>query len=328
MNNIIRNALREWIPYKMIDHSNDVLFDWLYTGNETYTEPFFDATIGKCLQYRRTSRPNKHISTAEALIEWSECTDHIKPTAFIFHVSRCGSTLLSQALAVKKEFVSLSEVPVFDSILRLSYQRPDFSIERTGKLLKAASSFYGSKRSGLEEELFIKTDSWHLMFYRQLRSLYPGIPFFVLYRNPEEVLQSNRHRRGMQACYNLIEPGLFGLADISDEQTHPDIYMPLVLEKYFEAIIDNANDPDTILLNYNQGLMCHIETLKAVAGLNISNEYMEAVSRRGKYNAKYPEEPFSERLPLASVFDTPMSKLNALYKETENLRIKAQRLIG
>ena len=62
------------------------------------TEPFFDLTIEDCLQdpycllFRRQT-------PLDVLAHLDNASSGSEPTGFIFHMSRCGSTLVSQLLA-------------------------------------------------------------------------------------------------------------------------------------------------------------------------------------------------------------------------------------
>ena len=78
--------------------------------------------------------------------------------------------------------------------------------------LAASIKYYGQKRTSKEKHLFVKTDSWHLHFYDQLRNLFPSVPFILLYRNPMEVVLSQKRQRGMQSVPGIIEPEVFGFS--------------------------------------------------------------------------------------------------------------------
>lgn len=323
MNNSVKQYLQSWIPHRLSTRSGQLLFEWLYTGTLPYTDPFFDETLAKCRQYPQNSGGNKSVSTPEALAEWSTEIDSIQPTAFIFHVSRCGSTLVSQALGMLPRHISLAEVPLFDSILRMGYQHPQYDEAARGELLKAAIQFYGAKRTGAEEQLFIKADSWHLCFYKVLRKLYPHTPFIILYRNPEAVLHSNHIKKGVQGVYGLVEPELLGLHDITVEQRHPDVYMTLVLEQFYKTIAGICNiDNNTLLLNYNQGLPAMMQAIADFTGLTLTDEYKTAIDQRGQYNAKHPGEKFKEREFDLQVDNDVLQRLHALYEDIDRLRLK------
>src|SRR5690606_34626620 len=122
----------------------------------------------------------------------------VAPTAFIFHVSRCGSTLLSQLLDLDEANIVLSEVPLLDQLLRLPETFPGISRAQQETALQATIRLLGQKRTGHEKQLFIKLDSWHVFFAATLRKQYPSVPFILLYRAPDEVFESHRRHRGMQ----------------------------------------------------------------------------------------------------------------------------------
>ncbi len=221
----ISSALANWIPYKLSSDEGRPHCEWLYTGDEDFTEPFFDETITKCRQLNNRSR--KSISSIDVLPPWSNEIESVPPSAFIFHVSRCGSTLASQLLALDRTNIVLSEVPFFDALLRSEKNIPH-------QLLKAAIAFYAPVKSD-RKHLFIKTDSWHIFFYKQIRELYPQTPFVLLYRRPDEVIRSQQKQRGMHAIPGMIEPALLGFDSHEVQQMNLDEYIGSVLEKYFQA---------------------------------------------------------------------------------------------
>src|SRR5258708_39765886 len=107
---------------------------------------------------------------------WADGLDEIEPAAIIFHISRCGSTLISQLLATSEENVVLAEVPFFDDLLRLPFKEPGISEAMINELFLCAVKYYGQNCAepkgfvrGSQKRVFIKADRWHLFFYKQLR---------------------------------------------------------------------------------------------------------------------------------------------------------------
>src|SRR5690349_8754340 len=116
MNVSIGSTLENWVPYKLTSLEDLLHCEWLFTGDKEFTEPFFDETIAKCRQLYYRGRIS--ISSIDVLPHWSNEIESVPPSAFIFHVSRCGSTLASQLLALDQTNIVLSEVPFFDALLR------------------------------------------------------------------------------------------------------------------------------------------------------------------------------------------------------------------
>jgi len=284
MNTNILPELENWIPYKLSFVEEQPRCEWLYTGDKEFIEPFFDETIALCRQ--NNVRSYRSVSSIEVLSHWSKGVVQVPPSAFIFHVSRCGSTLASQLLAQDRANIVLSEVPFFDSILRAGTSIPV-------EILKDAMAFYSPVKN-YRKRLFIKTDSWHIFFYKQLRELYPQTPFILLYRRPDEVVRSQQKRRGMHAIPGLIEPALFGFEnDVT--QLNQDVYLGEVLDKYFQAFLQIIEmDPLATLINYNEGPVAMVEAIARITDTPISDDDMEKIKSRAMYHAKYPEQVFSE----------------------------------
>jgi hypothetical protein len=300
----------------------NILFRWLFVGEQTFTDPFFDDTISICRKFTENQQPYKSISNTHMLTEWTNIMDSVEPTAFIFHVSRCGSTLVSQALGMDSENISLSEVPVFDELLRVQFQHPNAaSIDDT---LTAAIKWYGNKRNGNETRLFIKTDSWHLLFYQQLRALYPNTPFVILYRQPAEVLFSQQRQKGMHAVSGLIEPAIFGFDETMFENIHPDDYMSIVLEKYYQAIINIIGiDSNVLLVNYQEGITTILEKIAAFVGMELTNAKKEMFAQRSNFHAKNGTQVFAEKYPEQPITSPNMATLQYLYAQIEQLRLQS-----
>lgn len=295
-----------WIPYKLIASNEQPLCRWLNISTVAFSDPFFEDTISKC---RGNGIELYHsVSNMEVLPGWASGLDAVQPSAFIFHISRCGSTLLSQLLGIQPGNIVLSEVPFFDEVLR-SAVPPSY--------LKAAIQFYGQKRTGAESHLFIKTDSWHVCFYKTLRELYPTVPFILLYRDPRAVMRSQQKKRGMHAVPGVIEPEIFGFQNTSFPDL--DVYMAKVIERYLNTFVLISETDNCLLVNYNQGMMNVMEDVAAYTGLVISDDDREKMELRCRYNAKYPEQVFSE---AAISTETPayLERSMYLYNLLESMR--------
>lgn len=290
-----------WIPYKLTHTEHPLLCHWLDTGGAPFIEPFFDETIIKCRSARTKGRLFGQVSSLDMMLEWAQGLDDVIPGAFIFHTSRCGSTLVSQLLASSPKNVSLAEVPFFDDILRLPFKYPDFNETGINNLLKAAIKFYsykvttaGNQDEQKPERLFIKADSWHIFFYDQLRRLYPEVPFILMYRSPDEIFRSHRKQAGMQAVPGMIEPQLFGFKPNVVEQ-NAEVYIANVLACYLKKYLEIAgNDTQCLLLNYNEGSMQMIAKIAAFAKINLSPQELLTMEGRSHYHSKKPGERFSE----------------------------------
>ena len=320
MKNYISSALKDWIPYRLFEEGGKKYCRWLYLGNKKMTEPFFDETIISCLSLPENSGKTRCISSTEVLSEWAEQVESVSPTAFIFHISRCGSTLVSQLLSLQPSNIVLSEVPFFDELLRWGYK--NHWNQAFLPLYKAAISIYAAKRNKSSTHLFIKTDSWDVHFYKQIRKLYPQVPFILLYRRPDEVIRSQQKKRGMQAVPGLIEPEIFGFDKKEILHLNLDEYMARVIESYLQAFVKILNEDKWALpVNYNEGAITIVNKIAAFTGLAINDKEMEMMKQRSGFHGKFPGQLFEEP-GIEEMSPVYLNKSFELYNVMEKIRIR------
>ena len=201
----IDHALLHWIPYKLIEKDGDAYFEWIYFGEKSYLDTFFDETMIKCRSHSSNSKSFKVVSTVQNLIDWSAELVSAELKAFVFHISRCGSTMLVQSLAVSPQNIVVSEAPIIDQILRSEI----FDLDKKRILVKAIIALLGHKRFPEEKNLVVKLDSWHIFEAGELRLIFHELPFVLLYRNPIEVLKSHSKLKGMHMVPNLLPAAIF-----------------------------------------------------------------------------------------------------------------------
>src|SRR5260370_16295914 len=84
-----------WLPYRIRYDGARLFVDWCNPTDCRLEEPFFDQSIHRILQHNpRASRS----TPVEAFAERTSNNTERRPPGFIFHLSRSGSTLLTQLL--------------------------------------------------------------------------------------------------------------------------------------------------------------------------------------------------------------------------------------
>ncbi|RKR11348.1 hypothetical protein C8C83_3070 [Flavobacterium sp. 90] len=279
----IDHPLSNWIPYKLVEKDNDVYFEWIYLGDLKYADPFFDETISKCRSHNYNSKRFKVVSSVDNLIDWSNELVSIELKSLVFHVSRCGSTMLSQSLASSSDNITISEAPLIDQILRSD----NFGLDKKTTLLKAVILLLGQKRFPEQKNLIIKLDAWHIFNADYLRSIFPDIPFALLYRKPVEVLKSHQKMIGMHMVPNLLPPSVFGITSKEINEISFQQYSALVLEKYLQGFVNfYQRDQNVTLLNYNEGMRNVIENFVSFINVDYSPEELEKMYERLKKHSK------------------------------------------
>ena len=249
--NVSPNQLDGWIPIRVYWNERRPFLDWCWIGNRRFTEPFFDHTIDVALRlpFSNLFRPQTPI---EVLQERYASNPGLEPQGFIFHMSRCGSTLVSQMLSAVPKSLMISEAGSIDSVLRLRFDNPALTEENRSDLLRWMVSAIGQRRSGTEEHLFIKFDSWTALDLQIIHQTFPAVPWVFLFRDPIEVMVSQLARRGAHMVPGVIQPELFGMTAESIYQMRAEEYCTRVLACVCQAILEHHSVRPGILINYRE----------------------------------------------------------------------------
>jgi hypothetical protein len=86
--------LRGWLPVDAVIDKGRPAIEWMDPGNVTFDEPFFHETVDR-VKFQLKSRAV--VTDLDFLLQMEKICDSVEPTGFIFHISRCGSTLLANA---------------------------------------------------------------------------------------------------------------------------------------------------------------------------------------------------------------------------------------
>src|SRR6185437_2103705 len=143
-----------WVPLDAGWRAGEFCVDWCHLGDAPLREPFFDDTLAKCLAlpFNQLFRPRTAIA---ALGDWARSEPGLAPSGFIFHMSRCGSTLVAQMLAALARSVVLAEAGPIDAVLRAADGREAPDDDRRALWLRWMVSALGQRRRGDEDRLFI-----------------------------------------------------------------------------------------------------------------------------------------------------------------------------
>ena len=163
----------------------------------------------------------------------------IAPAAFIFHASRCGSTLVTQMLSCIEGCRCISEPPAMDHLLARLLSgpaRPDRL-----ELLRGLVAAFGQAGAG-DRHLFIKFDSWHVAALPLLREAFPGVPCWFLHRDPADIMRSHQRERGSQMVPGLVDLTPFCLQPSGIPVWDLDGYAAAVLGGIFHIAADHVRN--------------------------------------------------------------------------------------
>lgn len=156
------------------------------------TEPFFQQTVERA---RAENNDRGEVFTEfDVLLQLEKVLDSVPPTGFIFHSSRCGSTLVANACRSIANSIVLSEANAIDKLIaRFITDAPAGSVKESlySVFLRGVVHALGQRRSGSEEHLFVKFACCSFAQIERIKRIWPRVPWVFLYRDPVETIVSN-----------------------------------------------------------------------------------------------------------------------------------------
>jgi hypothetical protein len=224
--------------------------DWCFFRGIRPTEAFFEQTVMRALGDPARALCQRECPLSD-LAELGSRNPGIPPSGFIFHLSRCGSTLVSRMLASLGRTLVISEAPAWDQLLRLLGSGALGSRDKERGALQGLVSAMAQPRSG-EDRFFMKFDCWHVRDLPAIVGAYPEVPWIFLYRDPVEVLVSHRRRVGAQMVPGLVDPARLGLDPSSVDPSKTGEYAARVLAQLCLAAAEHAGLGRGLLINYRE----------------------------------------------------------------------------
>lgn len=194
------------IPIEISKRGNDFYVVSLITSRTYFRDPFFIDSLAKILPDVKSqiklpeedellARP-VHFDENNQKIVFTSLEEFIRQNInisldnklrFIFHMSRCGSTLVSQMLVANSRFFVLSEPTIVNAILDPAL---NISPDLRKHLLEAAVKSLATCMPRGSELMFIKFRSWNVLFLETILGSFPRTPWIFVHRQGIEVLQS------------------------------------------------------------------------------------------------------------------------------------------
>ena len=177
--------LARWTPIRVDLSGAAPVVDWADLSAERFVEPFFDETLARWASGPR-ARPLVRTGL-EALVALDN-EPSLEPAGMIFHLSRCGSTLVSRLLGTFPGVVVISEPSPLNALLGLVPSRvEEATLVRLVRLLVRA---LGRCRHGDERHLVLKCTSWNIRRREILAAAFPETPWVWVQREPAHVVAS------------------------------------------------------------------------------------------------------------------------------------------
>ena len=137
----------QWLPTAIVPTPQGAAVSWSHFAGAPLSESFFESSArragGLPINRLLTRR-----STLQSLIDTPVPDDALMPDGFIFHMSRCGSTLAAQMIAALPGAIVASEAIPIDSAVQLDHQIPGLPRDIHVRVLRAIVAAIGRNRTG------------------------------------------------------------------------------------------------------------------------------------------------------------------------------------
>jgi hypothetical protein len=164
--------------------------EWIDVRHATFHEPFFDQTVRRLAVDE--GRP-VWCGPFEDVCEAASSLSNFRLVGIIVHVSRCGSTMLCNALRSDPQALVLAEPQPLTELL--ACDAPDkwgkFA-SRAGRdeVRRSTLRLLGRIAPERQHQVVLKLESWTTLHLDAVRRLWPGVPIVLVIRHPVEVAVS------------------------------------------------------------------------------------------------------------------------------------------
>ena len=275
---------RGWMPVRVDREPSGLVVDWAFLDGISFTEPFADQTLERAMRdpFRLLVRRRGPVAEVE---DWAAHRAR-DPDGLVLHLSRCGSTLVANALRARPGTVVLSEPPPLEPVLASS---PD-PVRDVRALVRAMAP------EDPEASYVVKLDAWAALDLPVLREAFPHVPWVVLGREPAEVVVSHHVHRGWHVIPGTLAPERLGLPAGTLGSLGLDEYAAAVLGRILEAAAEGvrASGDRALVVDHAELPEPGVERVLAHLGLALTDADREAVASTYAVHAKNPHLVYAD----------------------------------
>ncbi len=277
------DALAAWTPVSLTVDAAGTTVDWGDLRGIRFDEPFFDQTIA-----RWAGTASARIARTDgAALEALDAAPSLDPDAIIFHLSRCGSTLVSRLLATVPGVLVIAEPAPLNALLAAEPQAIDEATR--SDMLRLLVRALGRRRFGDERRYILKLSSWNVRRLHWFRLAFPRAKLVWVQRQPDAVMKSLLANPPAWAALRHHEPlasSLFGSVATDLGSSATAAFCAQALSAMLEAA-QQAGD-DLLLVDYRELPEATWERVAPFVGLSLDGA---AVARMREEAAFYSKDP-------------------------------------
>lgn len=279
--------LAGWLPIALGGDPRRPTVDWCWFGDVRLSDPFFDHTVERCLRdpFRLLFR---HRTGIDQLLHAQRTAPGPVPSGFVFHMSRCGSTLAAQMLAELPSVQVISEASIVESVLAASGLPADQCAER----LRAVLGVLGRPRHPGVQHAVVKFDSWHPVHLPVIRRAFPEVPWVFLCREPLEVLVALDQVGGARLVPGAVDPADLGLTPAQARELSSEDNLAAVLAAICRAALRHHEPLQARVVDHRDLPAAVWQQLPDLFRLPCTDDDRQRMQGRAGFDGKQPERRF------------------------------------
>jgi hypothetical protein len=241
-------------------------------------------------------------TSLQALALCAQRVPRAQPAGFIFHLSRCGSTLLSGCLSELHGAVVFSESPVLTEVLVDPALGPQEKQAHVQALIDVKAVLFPSRR------VVVKWNAWDIFHAPLLRKAYPAVAAVALVREPVEILASHQARAGRHMSGDPTLAAVDPVFEVSAANSVLEHRMG-VLQRLMEDMRALVVQPSSACIDYRQLDGATVRQVAAKFELHCDAHGQRRIVQRMQHDAKLPGQRFQpDGARKAAVFGAAQSR--------------------
>jgi len=309
--------LEGWTPIRVEWRDGAPWVDWCHTTGIEFNDPFFDQTVERCLRhpYRLLFR---RLTPIECLAPLAPA---VRPDGFVFHLSRCGSTLVTQMLATRADTLVLSEPGPLDTIIRSPAPATD---KQTW--LRWMMTALGHAAAAGQRHTVVKLDTWTTIDLDVVLAAFPSVPWVFVYRDPIDILVSQMSHRGYHVIPGGLSEATVGIDAATAVELPPEEYAARVMRRIGDTALASMDDGRGLLVEYGELPRAVVDRIAAHFGLSTTAADVGAMLAVVGRDAKNPAVAFVDDTARKRAAATPAVSeaaerwLRPMYRQLEQRR--------
>ena len=300
------DELRSYFPVDAVIREGKPQIEWVRMADTRFREPFFHQTVERA----RAASPSV-FTDLDMLLQVATTVPALSPSGFIFHTSRCGSTLVANACRALDSTRVIAEAAVIDKLISRLFTDAETGSTKEIVYLSLMRAATESLARDLEagSRYFVKFACTSILQIKALRRTWPNVPFLILFRDPIEVTVSNVRNRpewmsvdsNPAAAAAIIGVDVKQLSAMTDEE-----FCARALGRYYAAAHTVAGDRSTRLVDYSELTIKKLLEILGSFGVTPSTHERAAIEGSLLWYSKDPTRSFrpdsNDKLAAASGF--------------------------